>query len=225
MKKMDNNISCSELIKKTARSLVFLKLKARDNNYKKKATDGQVKGIEHQEKISSSEYKEMRGIYHIEDKRVYYSFDEVIVSDDCYEFVEHKNIENMFELEEWYIQYSILQLALYSILVEETNYLCTASFYVKNGNEKKELIIDNRKKKFTLIFGNDNEKKIFNISVKNPYPILELYKNKIGSVSVDNIDTNVAYNNATIFDSKYKRKEWKILSEHIRVEDQKNVFN
>ena len=217
MKKVDSNVSCSELIKSTARSIIFKKDKKRKFNYIQKPSEAQEKGVKHQEKISESEYKEMRGVFNHEDFNLFYSFDEVKVKPDKLIFIEHKNIEDMRMLEQWYIEYSIIQVALYASLVEHTNYLSTASFYKKQGYETKEIFITDQNKKFKLIFGNTEEVKELKIKVLDSQKIIDFYLNKLEHTKIDDIELNQAYNKATIWDSKFKRKEFSILKEYIKI--------
>lgn len=189
------HFSTANLIKQSALQLCYL----RNNRNKIVVTDGQVKGNAIALSKSRSKYIEMRGTYCYDDMLFHYVFDEVIDSSRL-EFIEHKS--TMYGTPDWYINSSILQMALYSSLVHvnDNSNLVTASF-VKG--DKHSLSIANRYKVFKVVFDNNTE---YTVNSINPEKIVAFYISKaIASMS---------YDTAREFDLKYKRKEFEILKQY-----------
>ena len=211
------NWSASDLIKQPARQMVFFGLKRQKcKDYEKPITEEQAMGTEYQEKISTSEFIEMRGTYNYKDHLIHYSFDE-IKDDGNLIFIEHKNINDLSTLAEWYKQYCILQVAFYQSMATTVPDFYTASFMRKKGHEIKHISSKDRDKVFILSFGNDNEVKRYEIKVSNPEEIIKFYMNKLDHV------VDLSYSEASIWGDKYKKKEFNKLQKYIitkRIENQ-----
>ena len=214
--------SASDLVKKSAKQLVYLKYRQLHYNEKPNPTSAQKIGVEKQLQRSTSQYLEMRGINYItSDKTIFFSFDEVISKKKKTIFIEHKNIDDMKTLEQWYIDYSIFQVAFYAALAEQVNSYQTASFFTKQGYEKKELYVSN-KKVFHLYFKSESETLAYKVKVLEPSKILAFYTKKMNCLDFSlKSDMNKVYDKATLFDSKYKREEIKLLSKYYKIKELK----
>jgi len=104
MNKSMENISCSDLIKKSAKTICYFRKKRKLYT----VTEVQINGNINAEKKSISELKEMRGTYNINDNLLlHYTIDEIINEKDKLIFIEHKHIEDNSIIEDWYLHYSI----------------------------------------------------------------------------------------------------------------------
>lgn len=196
------NISASDLLKKSAFQICYLRIKA----IQKEPTERMLKGNEEAERKSISELKEMRGTYVHNAFLLHYTFDEIRVDKKKVSLIEHKSIEEGTLVEDWYLEYSILQVALYRALLElnpSTQYF-TAKFYRKLGFSTNHFELQSGMKIISeLQMGDD----IYHVSCINPKAILDFYIKK----AVSTFD----YTSAKDFDMKFKRKEFALLKKHI----------
>lgn len=222
VKFMDTHISCSVLVKNSAKAIVFKKNRTRQRCFEEKPSQKMLSGVDHQLKVATSEYQEMRGCYEHGKHKLYFSFDEVALSGEGVTFIEHKNIGTLSELEQWYVEYSILQVALYSSLASKIDYLQTATFFTKQGNpfRKIDLKKENRKsEEYLLVFSDGYDKKTFSIEVKRARKIIDFYLNKLEHTLVDSVDISYAYSAAEQWDTDYKGREYKKLKKYIKVSE------
>lgn len=198
------NISASDLLKKSAFQICYLRIKA----LQKEPTERMLKGNEEAERKSISELKEMRGTYVHNAFLLHYTFDEIRVNEKNGNvlLIEHKMIENGSLVENWYIENSILQIALYHSLLKlnPNKEYFTAKFYRKLGyNTNYFEVAANKKITSHLLMGD----KVIEVGVKNPKALVDFFIKK----AISTFD----YTSAKDFDLKYKRKEFQLLKKHI----------
>jgi len=146
----ETNVSLSDLLKKSAKAICYFR------NKKKQfpITSGMIEGNKVAERKTISELKEMRGTYKYKKFLIHYSFDEIQIekSNDLI-LLEHKNITEGSIIEDWYIQYSILQTAVYRAFLElnPSKEYFTAKFFRKLGYNTNYIDI-NRYGKRLLFF-------------------------------------------------------------------------
>ena len=213
--RINKNVSASNLIKRSATQIVYYKSKAYFYNQNKPATQEQIKGNQNAEKMSTSEYIEMRGTYVTSDQTlIHFTFDEIQKKENKTIFIEHKYIDNEKNLEDWYIQLSILQVAFYQSLAQDINHFITAKF-LRKTHETKQLLVDN-KRVFKLVFSNDGFKRVYKIKVTNPEKILEYYLNKNKHSLLQNpAALNKDYSVAREYDAEFKGYDWDNLKQFI----------
>lgn len=209
---MNNQIkySASDLIKKSCRQIVFLR-----NKKEQIISAMQRKGVQFQSKITEEVRlsnkgevaEELRGSYSYNDIVIFFCID--LYANDC--FYEVKSIfdrdgNESTTYEDWYLNNSLLQCALYKslLMLGDNDCLFTPKFRLKEGFEFKAQPI-NKLNDYFLIFGNVAK---YKIDIINPIEIINFYKEKISSL--ENYDV------ATIFDNKYKRKEFKLLKKYFK---------
>ena len=216
LNKINKNVSASNLIKRSAAQIVYYKSKTYFYNQNKPATKAQIKGNENAEKVSTSEYIEMRGTYVTPDQTlIHFTFDEIQKKENKTVFIEHKHIDDENNLEDWYIQYSILQVALYQSLAQDINHYVTAKF-LRKTHETKQLSVDN-KRVFKLVFSNDDFKRVYKIKVTNPEKIIEYYLNKNTHSLLQNpTDLAKDYSIARKYDAEFKGHDWDNLKQFIK---------
>jgi hypothetical protein len=186
-------------------------------------TEAQVEGTKAQFERSESKFVEMRGIYkEYKDALVFMSFDEIDTTGNKARFIEHKNVHDINKLEDWFVEYSVLQVAFYAAMAESIDHYTTATFHVKNGNEKNNIFVD-KDREFYLYMKSRNGELIIKVDVLDPKKILDLYKKKVKVLKFDKeSNKKEVWDKAQEFDSKYKRKEVEHLSgayEHKIVSD------
>lgn len=215
LNKINKNVSASNLIKRSAAQTVYYKSKTYFYNQNKPATKAQILGNKNAEKVSTSEYIEMRGTYVTEDQTlIHFAFDEIQKKKNKTVFIEHKHIDNEANLENWYIQFSILQVALYQSLAQDINHYVTAKF-LRKTHETKQLSIDN-KRIFKLIFSNDDFKRVYKVKVTEPNKIIAYYLNKNKHSLLQNpsnLDKDYAI--ARSYDAEFKGHDWENLKQFI----------
>lgn len=207
---MDNEIkySAADLIKKSCRQMVFLR-----NKKEQIVSAMQRKGVQFQSKITEEikeqnrgeVAEELRGSYSYDNKTIFFCVD--LYFNECfYEvksiFDKDGNVSDTYD--EWYLNISALQCAFYKslLMLGDNGRLFTPKFRIREGFEFKAQEI-NKFNDYFLIFGNVGK---YKIEVSDPEAIIDFYKYKIESL--------VDYDTASIFDYKYKRKEFDILKEY-----------
>lgn len=209
--------SASDLIKKSCRQIIFLR-----NKKEQIISRMQLKGTQFQSKISE-EIKilnkgiiaeELRGVYNYDNITIFFCID-LYVNNCFYEIksIFDKNGNESLEYEDWYLNNSLLQCAFYKslLMLGENNTLFTPKFRLKEGFEFKAQPI-NKYNDYFLIFGNVEK---YKIEVTNPEEIIYFYKQKIEHLK--------NYDCATIFDSKYKRKEFDFLKKYFKYTIYKDI--
>ena len=196
---MKENISAANLIKQSCKQICYFRKKKEFA----KPTQKQQRGIEHQEKVSISEYKEMRGCYETTKHLIFFSFDEVLIHENKLILKEHKMVEGSYE--DWYEQYSILQTAVYHqlALMQEKKELFTAKFFQKQGYTTKYLNYEDKQLVSILSMG---EKKLFSVK-----PL----STEIVSYFVKKLEASYSYETAEQWDIKYKFKDWQQLNKFV----------
>jgi len=196
------SFSSSDLIKKSAKCICYF----RNKNKQYAVTDNQIKGNENAISKTTG-FSEMRGIFKKDNLILYYVFDEILLKDNMASFIEHKWVDEHSVVEDWYINMSILQMALYCSLhlINNDKEYNTASFHVKQGNDINKILFDHNitEEKYLLYFG----EKIISINIINPDEIVDFYINKAKS--------SLTYETAIEFDFKYKFKEWENLNKYL----------
>lgn len=194
-------LSMSKLIKQSAMQLCFFRLRNMEKPITKKIIDGTA----YQEKVSISEFKEMRGCYETEEYLIFFAFDEVFVDDDNITLKEHKNTEG--KVEQWYIDSSILQTAVYHqlALMQEKKELYTAKFFQKQGYTCNHIDYNNKTLKSILSMG---EQQIFEIMPKSA---------ELVNHFVNKAKHTYDYDSARKWDAEHKFKDYNQLKQFINV--------
>ncbi len=209
-----NSYSAAMILKNSAKQLVWKSIKYRNWKQSDNTTKNQQKGNKNAIKHSSSKYLEMRGTNIANDIAIHFSFDEVLPKKNKTIFIEHKWIENQQDIQEWYIHYSILQVAFYQSLSKSVDEFYTAKFFRRQGNEVKYLKIKN-KRIFKLIFSNDDFSMKYKVKVNNHKKILSYFRDKIYSININIHNDETAYKLAELWDKKHKFKDWNFLKDYI----------
>lgn len=193
--------SAAMLVKSSAKQLCFYK------SHERKVTPGMIHGNTYADKISGK-YKEMRNQYHFKDDQlndhvIFFSFDEIVITDEEVHFIEHKQVRDLNNVEPWFLDMSALQLAFfYSLhLLEKKHRYVTAKFAVQNGSQMNAMVLEGPAEceKAILNFGGDK----YLIKVINPMSILTYYKKK--AISSCN------YTSAELWDNDSKKRDYELL--------------
>jgi len=195
------NFSCADLIKKSAKTICYFRKKKKQQE----VTPAMIKGNQMAEKKTISELKEMRGTYNIDNLLIHYTFDEIQKKNNKIVLIEHKNIEDESDVEEWYVNYSLLQVALYRALLEinPSKEYFTAKFFRKEGFNTNYIKIENEKIKSILYIGD----KKYKVKINSAHEIVNFYITK-AKATFD-------YDSAIEWDVKWKFKEWDYLKRYI----------
>lgn len=193
------NFSASDLIKKSAAQLLYIRL----NNISRFPTQQQLEGNTYAQIITDKlgASAEKRGIFSIEDINIYFCID--LVKDNT--FAEIKHVIGKYE--DWYLQGSIMQATLYASLLSKVNTLDTPDFRIREGY-KQEVISVPKRYNYELWFGDEVYK------VKPNKAILEHYINKAKLIK-NSIET-LNYRACREFDKEYKFKEFQILKPYYK---------
>jgi hypothetical protein len=141
--------------------------------------------------------EEMGNFLTVDNIRIYFSND-IITPNGV---VEVKSVNNDKPIEDWYINNSILQCAVYKSFIINCGYnLKTSKFHIANGNKNVEYTLPDSFE-YILYFGG----RIFKINVNNP--------NKIVKFFIEKAKHCLNWNDAKSFDEKYKRKEFEVLKD------------
>lgn len=203
------NISASDLIKRSAKQLVYLRLK------KEKIHNWMMeRGVEYQHKVVKDESlqntvtEELRGCYPYKNYNIFFCID-MLKDSAFYEiksiFDEEGNPTLVYD--DWYLNQSILQCAFYKSLIMKmpSTILYTPKFRIKEGYKKISVDVK-REWPYYLMFG---EVGVYEVQVLDPDSIIDFYINKIESLG--------DYTSAGCFDSKYKWKEFDELKNYFVV--------
>jgi hypothetical protein len=201
------NISASDLIKKSSKAICYFRKKQKQRTVTERQVNGNINALNK----STSTLLEMRGCYSFDNINIYFTFDEVIPNKSNYTLIEHKYVENASIIEDWYRNYSILQVAFYKTLFQYSpKKLITANFFINEGNPVNEIIIDKPYENI-LLFGNESYK----IDVITPKTIIDFYKKK--SVST------IEYEQAIEWDLQWKFREYDFLKNSIKIKKIKHL--
>lgn len=198
------NISTSMLIKSSLTQLVYLYKKKQN----KPVSKAQIDGNKHAEKVSKGLAQELRGCITKEKYKLYFCLDAI----ENNTAIEIKNVNDMNDYPDWYLNNSLLQTSLYFTMLNKVKYLDTPKFRIKEGFDNvfydlTESPITN----FELWFGTDK----YQVSTSNK--VLEFYKNKAKLFSeLVILDWDNALYHSKKYDFKYKFKEWDLLKQSIK---------
>jgi hypothetical protein len=204
----------ADLIKKSAMQICYL----RNNPDKAVVTPAQVAGNELALAKATSQFLEMRGTYKLpvnnQEVLIHYAFDEVIpdfkddnkglVMTGSFLFIEHKNITSDKPVTDWYVNNSMLQLAVYAAFnqLNPSRYLNTATFFMELGNPKQTLFAPDPLHSFYQLQFNDTKIDIEPIDVEK---MRDFYGFKALATS--------SYERAKEWDAKFKFKEFDYLKD------------
>lgn len=209
----DINYSASDLLKSSAAQIVYKKNRMRMYNEKEKPTKRQLKGNENAERVSTSELIEMRGTYVFKKHLIHFTFDEIQKKDDHILFIEHKFIDDENNLEDWYINSSLLQTALYQALAMKTKEYITAKFMRKTHEVNYLEIKKKEKRRSELLFSNENFMRRYEVIVTDPKKLIKFFTDKLKYTLIDGIKLADSYEKAREWDKKFKRKEFELLKD------------
>ena len=195
---MSFNFSAKDLI---SRSCMQIKMFMERPELKPKPNFNQWNGINYQHEIAQQTDgvigEEMGNCFEFDEVRIYFSNDIITKN----KIIEVKHIDYNRVVEEWYLNSSLLQCAIYKCLIEEcNNNLRTSAFHINNGNLMQNCVIDNDFE-YLLYFGKDRYK----IEVNNREKIINFIKNKAKHC--------LTWDDAKYFDNQYKRKEYDLLKD------------
>lgn len=208
---MKVKFSASALVKQsTAQTFHFLW-----KRLSRPKTERMIRGEEFQEKVQVDNYPEMRGAFEFDDFIIFFTWDEIVPKKDRYDFIEVKSVQDAY-FEEWYVHSSLMQVAFYAAMSEETKSFHTAKFKINEGFERKSIYIDESLPRiYHLKFGPHGYAKVLpNKTLLNHYidkasVITEcVHHSNEGEVSY-------AYDLAREFDAEFKHKEWSIYGDTV----------
>ena len=140
--------------------------------------------------------QEMRGIYTNAAHGITINFSNDIVCND--RIIEVKSVVG--QAPEWYRRSSLLQCALYkSLIMLGSRHLETASFYVNEGHERVEALV-NQSIRYILIFGEEK----YEVEVKDAAQIVGFFEHKA-------VCCSGTWALATNWDERYKHLEFECL--------------
>lgn len=195
--------SAKDLITRSSRQLVYFSNIPPSVERKKKApTDWMKEGSDFQDYIYSYYFpswcREMRGVVEINGNDVFFSND-ICVED---KFIEVKWLCEDSEVPKWYFERSLFQCAVYKALLKSCTTLNTATFARKSV--KYNTLRVSNDVEYYLWFGAD----VYQVNITSSKPFIGFIEDKLDSLR--------NYNTATIFDNKYKFKEYESFKSYIR---------
>ncbi len=210
MEKEKINISCSDLIKKSAKAICYFRKKRKQFL----VTENMIKGNESAERKIISELKEMRGTFVFDNVLLHYTFDEIQKTKNKITLVEHKNIEEDSVVEDWYLNYSLLQVAFYHslLILNPSKEYFTALFFRKQGFNTNYLKLETEKIQSILFIGTEK----YLIKPISPEIIVDFYFNKAIA--------SMEYESAIEWDLNWKFKEYDNLKKTFSVKKLKDAL-
>jgi hypothetical protein len=190
--------SLADLIKSSAMQICYVK----SNKIIKNVTENMIAGTKVQID-NSGLYKEMACSFIKDDICISYCIDEIIFNvNDC-SFVEHKYVKDINTVEDWYLNKSLLQCAVYNAIaiVNPNKKYITADFLIKKGFPCNELDISIPINSY-LKFGD----RIYEVKVLDADKLVDFYFDKSTKCT--------DYTSAKIFDVQYKHKEYELLNKY-----------
>lgn len=213
-KKSDKKLSgkvhmfgAANLVKQSAAQILYYLIK----NIKPEPTFQMKAGQKFQEKMSTPDgYHEMRGTHRWGDNIVFFTWDEIIPHQTITEYIEIKSVQ--YEPEDWYLQSSLVQVALYGSMSMWCDDYITAKFARRQYGTHRLKIDYNTGNWFTLIFGEER----FRVTVLNSDKILKYYSDKVNVIvkCIDYDKMTVDYDPAREWDKKYKHKDYQNLKKY-----------
>lgn len=204
MEKNYINFSAKDLL---TRSCMQLKMFLDKPELRPQPTLAQYSGVDYQhqliETIPDVIGEEMGNFIVFDNVRIYFSND-IITKNGI---IEVKYVDKTKEVPEWYFNNSILQCAVYKALtVECKNELRTAAFHIKSGNIMQNHKFNNDMFEYILYFGNEKYK----VELTNQEKLIKFLKFKVQHC--------LTWDNAKLFDGKYKRREFELLKNCFKFE-------
>ena len=222
--------SAASLVKRSASQLIYLQ---KNNNAQIEPTARMKLAMRYQNAASAeTSFKEMGGSVHVSTgtsnqvNLICFSVDEVQTIKEAWKekvttrLIEHKFLDNLGPIPDWFLQQSIIQVALYGALASQINEMKTAKFHVDQGNDFYAYSLRNTTLENLLVFTMSNQAtgeeidptatvktKVYKI--KPSQEVLDFYTIKAECVA------SKSYSKAKEFDLKYKWKEWELLNEYI----------
>lgn len=200
---MNRLFSASSLVKSSSRQLKYRS----ENSVEKPATQGMQDGERFQtsvaERIKSLGIEisqEKRGMFSEEDIRIFFCVD--IITDNA--FIEVKSVRDENDVPLWYLESSILQVALYKSLIMQGNIneLVTPKFLLDKGEKFEKISVDTDLR-YLLVFGD----RMFNVVTPDSGRIVDFYLSKIESLE--------SWESAKEWDERFKFREFEFLREVI----------
>ena len=228
--------SAASLVKRSASQLIYLQ---KNNNAQIEPTARMKLAMKYQNNASAeTSSKEMGGAVHVSTgvnnqvNVICFSVDEVQLhrptsvieristGSQVARLIEHKFLDNLGPIPDWFLQQSLIQVALYGALALKVNELKTAKFHVDQGNTYYDYALKHNKLENLLVFTMSNQTigeeidptatmKTKAYIVEPSQEVLDFYTVKAECVASNN------YSKAKEFDLKYKWKEWELLSKYI----------
>lgn len=228
--------SAASLVKRSASQLVYLQ---KNNRQQIEPTSRMKLAMKYQNNASAeTSFKEMGGAVNISTgannqvNTMCFSVDEVQVhkpinvieristGNQVVRLIEHKFLDNLGPIPDWFLHESLIQVALYGTLALKVNELKTAKFHVDQGNDYYSYALKHTKLENLLVFTMTNQTTGEEIDptatmktkayiVEPSQNVLDFYTVKAECVASGN------YTKAKEFDLKYKWKEWELLSKYI----------
>jgi hypothetical protein len=193
----DVMFSASDLIKKSAKQILFLR------NRKERVTTGMIRGTEYQAKVVeklNAFAEEMRGTFSKDNIIIFYTND--MIKDDI--IYEVKMVDEERDTPDWYRESSILQAVFYkSLLMSGNGILTTPSFRIKEGYDSKtiKVPIDSS---YRLLFGEEE------------YKIEVLDKDKIINYFIRKANATFDWSDAELYDYDHKFKHFTDLKKYFK---------
>ena len=197
--------SASQLIKRSLAQLVFFEKRKQQP----KITKRMKRGNQYAEELVKSQgyVSELRGSIQHKNSIIHFTIDSI----DNTKGIEIKMVEEKYE--DWYLQSSILQATLYYSLLEKVKFLETPKFRINEGYEYQFYDLEeNPIHEFELQFG----ELIFNIYPSEEVLSHYLNKSELLFILKDESWEDAIYK-AKKYDHKYKHKEWSLLKDSIKL--------
>ena len=163
-------LSASDLVKKSALQIRFLRLKKQSI-----LTWRMQQGIAYQNKVAiehkAEAAQEYRTTVQLGDLVIFACHD--IITPDY--MMEVKSITPGSKIEDWYLKSSLLQVAFYQSLFKISDgWVVTPKFRIKEGYEKQRLLLD-KNLPYLLKMGEDST---WEVDTHNPHLIVDYFREK-----------------------------------------------
>lgn len=202
--------SASGLIKNSARQLVYRRL---NPLVQRPIMDGMNRGTDHQHIVVQSlqeRYRgireDMRGQFDHGNNRIFFCVDAA----NRKRFFEIKHVRDPLNVENWYLESSLLQSAYYQalLLVGNITELTTPAFMVAQGHQSRTIRVTPNSP-YILLFGD----KSYCVTPQNPQKLVDFYLDKIAATR--------NYESARVWDNRYKHKEFSAMKSTFSYEEVK----
>jgi len=193
----DIMFSASDLIKKSAKQILFLR------NRKKRVTSGMIRGNEYAKKVVEKKHataEEIRGAFHKDNITIFFSND-MLKNNILFEI---KMIDEDREVADWYFESSILQTVFYkSLLMNSTGILVTPQFRIKQGYDSQTIKVPTNTE-YHLLFGEDE------------YKIEVIDDKKINDYFIRKANATFDWEDAELYDYDHKFKHFQHLKKYFK---------